>query len=98
MDNKTKVKVAVVIGIIVLAVIFIFMVVFVKGNRNSKKNDIPTKLLRISTFLASFLKVSKSCEYLLTIFEYNCSNFSSNSMFHFDNPIYKMIESFLLSN
>ena len=43
MDNKTKVKVAVVIGIIVLAVIFIFMVVFVKGNRNSKKNDIPTR-------------------------------------------------------
>ena len=36
MDNKTKVKVAVVIGIIVLAVIFIFMVVFVKGNRNSR--------------------------------------------------------------
>lgn len=44
MDNKTKVKVAVVIGIVVLAVIFILMVVFVKGNRKPKKNNnIPTK-------------------------------------------------------
>ena len=44
MDNKTKVKVAVVIGIVVLAVIFILMVFFVKGNRKSKVNkNIPTK-------------------------------------------------------
>ena len=43
MDNKTKVKVAVVIGIIILAVIFMFMVIFVKGNRMPVNENIPTK-------------------------------------------------------
>lgn len=43
MDNKTKVKVAVVIGIVVLAVIFIFMILFVKGNRPSVNTNIPKK-------------------------------------------------------
>ena len=44
MDNKTKVKVAVVIGIVILAVVFIFMVVFVKGNNSPKTNkNIPTR-------------------------------------------------------
>lgn len=43
MDNKTKVKVAVVIGIVVLAVIFIFMVIFVKGNKTPVNKNIPTK-------------------------------------------------------
>ena len=43
MDNKTKVKVAVVIGIIILAVIFILMVIFVKGNRTKVNKNIPTK-------------------------------------------------------
>ena len=42
MENKTKVKVAVVIGIIILAVVFVCMIVFVKGNRNSVNKDIPT--------------------------------------------------------
>lgn len=43
MDNKTKVKVAVVIGIVILAVIFIIMVVFVKDNRTPVNKNIPTK-------------------------------------------------------
>ena len=43
MDNKTKVKVAVVIAIVVLAVIFILMVVFVKGNRTQVNQNIPRK-------------------------------------------------------
>ena len=43
MDNKTKVKVAVVIGIVILAVIFIFMIIFVKGNKPSVNKDIPVK-------------------------------------------------------
>ena len=43
MDNKTKVKVAVVIGIVILAVIFIIMVVFVKGNRTPVNKNIPRK-------------------------------------------------------
>lgn len=42
MDNKTRVKVAVVIGIVVLAVIFVFMIVFVKENRPKKNKNIPT--------------------------------------------------------
>lgn len=42
MENKTKVKVAVVIGIVILAVIFILMVVFVKSNKKTN-NDIPRK-------------------------------------------------------
>jgi len=43
MENKTKVKVAVVIGIIILAIVFILMVVFVKGNKTSVNNNIPRK-------------------------------------------------------
>ena len=43
MDNKTKVKVAVVIGIVALAVIFIFMVIFVKGNKTPVNKNIPRK-------------------------------------------------------
>lgn len=43
MENKTKVKVAVVIGIVILAVIFIVMVVFVKGNKTPVNTNIPRK-------------------------------------------------------
>lgn len=43
MENKTKIKVAIVIALIIIAIIFILMVVFVKGNPPTNKNNIPTK-------------------------------------------------------
>lgn len=43
MESKTKIKVAIVIALIIIAVIFILMVVFVKGNPPTNKNNIPTK-------------------------------------------------------
>ena len=44
MDQKTKIKVAIVSALVVLAIIFILMVLFVRGNRDKKiKESIPTK-------------------------------------------------------
>jgi len=42
MDNKTKIKVAIVIGVVIIALIFIGMIFFVEENRGDNPN-IPTK-------------------------------------------------------